>query len=264
MRPTVVILLAVLAFAACGDGTSEGDSGASSDDDLRGRTFLSRGVTGRELVEGTELRLTFNDDGTLGASAGCNQFVGELVVEGDTLVVTNLGGTEMGCDEARHAQDEWFTGLLSSRPAFVLSGSDLTISEGDVSIEFVDRKVADPDLALVGTRWVVDTILEGSGPDGSASSVPQGVEAWVTFGADGKVSGHDGCNGFSGSYEVRDDEVVITERIQTLIGCMGDVERLAGAVGAATNGTVTYEINARRLTLTDPDGRGVSAVGGSA
>jgi heat shock protein HslJ len=260
MRPTVLILLTVVAFAACGSGESDGSGAGSSGGELKGRTFLSRAVAGHDLVEGTELRVTFNADGTLSASAGCNQFVGELVIDGDSLVVTNLGGTEMGCDEARHAQDEWFTGLLSDRPAYRLSGSDLTLTQGDVSIELVDRKVADPDLPLVGTRWVVDTILEGD----AASSVPQGVEAWVTFGADGKVSGHDGCNGFGGTYEAGDDEVTIRERVQTLIGCTGEIERLSNAVGAATDGTVTYEINAKRLTLTDADGRGVSAVGGSA
>ena len=267
----VALVLVVFAMAAtavgCGDG-DDGDAGGSGagsgGDELRGRTFLSTDVDGRDLVAGTELRISFNEDGTLSASAGCNQFVGELAIEDGALVVTNLGGTEMGCDPERHAQDDWFTAVLSGRPSYDVSDDGgLTLTAGDVSIDFLDREVADPDLPLIGTRWVVDTILEGSGPDGSASSVPEGAEAWVTFGADGKVSGHDGCNGFGGTYEERDQKVVITERVQTLIGCPG-LDRLTLAVAAATNGEVGYRIQAKRLTLTGAEGRGVSAVGGSA
>jgi heat shock protein HslJ len=227
-----IVLVALLVLGACGDGGDRGGGpgSAGTGSALIGKTFLSSAVDGRQLVAGTELRLTFSDDGTIGASAGCNQFVGELEIEAEALVVTNLGGTEMGCDPERHAQDEWFTGFLTTQPTWELDDDHLTLTAGGTTIVFTYREVADPDQPLVGTRWVVDTLLEGD----AASSVPQGAEAYLEFGDDGKISGDDGCNGFGGTYELDGRQIRITERVQTLRGCTDDKMRVAEAVTAAT------------------------------
>ena len=47
---------------------------------------------------------------------------------------------------------------------------------------------------LVGTQWVLDVAALGVSGAGSVSS-------WIAF-ARGSASGNDGCNTFSGSYEV--------------------------------------------------------------
>lgn len=259
----MLLLLLVVVAAACGGGSDDTPARAGGGGELRGRTFLSTAVDGHELVAGTELRLSFGDDGTLAASAGCNQFVGALSFDGDVVVVRDLGGTEMGCDAGRHAQDEWFTAFLSARPTYALDADGtLTLTGDGVTLELLDREVADPDVPLAGTRWVVDTILEGSGPDGSASSVPQGVEAFLQFG-EGVLEGHDGCRPVRARYTVDGDDISYTDREFEDIACpTADVERLAGAILAATSDKATYRIQAKRLTLTDAAGRGISAVAG--
>ena len=69
----------LLALTACGGD----DPQAPADPDqldLVGRTFLSNDVTVNDqaypLVKGSQLRLTF-EDGTIGASAGCNSMGGD-------------------------------------------------------------------------------------------------------------------------------------------------------------------------------------------
>ena len=47
---------------------------------------------------------------------------------------------------------------------------------------------------LVGTQWMLDVSALGVGGAGS-------VNSWISF-SRGSVSGNDGCNAFSGSYEV--------------------------------------------------------------
>src|SRR5687767_13306695 len=85
---------------------------------LDGRQFLSTHVTVGgapfALVPNTQIRLSFSDGTNLGGSAGCNIFGGTYVLDGDRIVWTGGGMTEMGCDDPRHAQDDWLTAFLAS------------------------------------------------------------------------------------------------------------------------------------------------------
>ncbi|MER3417918.1 MAG: hypothetical protein C4343_02130, partial [Chloroflexota bacterium] len=129
-----LVLTAIALVGACGGasfspGTAptprpSGDSGAGPNG-LDGRTFISTQVTvdgrPRGLVPGTRILLDVRD-GRIGASAGCNQLGGRYRLDGDVLVVTGAAVTEMGCDPARHAQDEWLFDLLGRGPVVRLNG----------------------------------------------------------------------------------------------------------------------------------------------
>ena len=251
---TLLVCSAVVLAACGGDDGSTGDTGKPRDEPpaLAGRQFVSTAVTGHELVAGTEIVLTFGDDGSLGAHAGCNQLGGDYEIDGDTLVVGQMSTTEMACDADRMAQDDWLRALLSGRPVLEFDGDTLVLTSGDTSVELLDREVARPDQPLVGRRWVVDTVLEG-GPDGSASTIPPGTEGWLEF-TGSEVQGFDTCNGFSGAVDIADETLTFGPLQHTDVGCddLGLLQVLAGEV--------TYAIDADRLTLTNADGRGFSLV----
>ena len=65
--------------------------------DLAGRTFVSTTVTGFELIDGTEIRISFEED-HLSASAGCNTVGGAYTVENDLISVSEPSATLMACD----------------------------------------------------------------------------------------------------------------------------------------------------------------------
>ncbi|HET9773057.1 MAG TPA: META domain-containing protein, partial [Acidimicrobiia bacterium] len=139
-----------------------------------------------------------------------------------------------------------------------LDGPTLTLENGTTRMVLDDRKVADPDRALRGTKWVVDTIIEGE----SASSVPAGAEAHLTVG-DGDdrdhFTGHAGCNGMGGTSVVDEKAATITfsEVITTKMACEDDRMRLERAVLATLDGPVAYRIDADRLHLDGPGGHGL-------
>lgn len=267
------LLFLALALGACGRGpvTSAGAAGTGGDDDAPwNRTFLSTAVTEngepRPLVGGTRISLTFVEDGhRIGAQAGCNSMGGQASFEGGRLVVGDLATTEMGCDPPRHAQDEWLAGFLTSRPQYSFSGdtpeppgnsgSTLTLDNGTTRIVLDDREVADPDRPLRGTKWVVDTIVEGE----SASSVPAGAEAYLVFGDDNHFSGNAGCNRMGGDSVIHEDTSTITFSgvITTKMACQEDRMRLERAVLATLDGDVAYQIDAAVLRLDGPDGHGL-------
>lgn len=248
-RIGLLVAIAVLA-AACSTGSSG----------LDGRSFLSTAVTDDgaplDLVPETRIRLAFTD-GQITASAGCNTIGGTYRLDGGTLVFEGGGMTEMGCDPDRHAQDEWISELLGSRPGVSLTGDELVLTAGSTVVHLLDREVADPDLALAGTLWTVDSIISGD----AESSVPEGAVATLRFAADGTVS-VTGCNTGGGRYEVSGDRLRLIDIAVTEIGCTGAAGALEVAVLPVIGvGELRYQIEAGRLTLRAGNGSGLGLQG---
>lgn len=248
--------LFVVALATTGCGVGGSDSGGQ----LGGRTFLSSAVTDhgetRALAPGTRIQLTFDND-KIKADAGCNHLFGPVRVVGERLTVSDLGWTQKGCEAALHEQDDWLTGFLSAGPSWRVDGDQLVLRAGDTEIAFVDRRSAEPDRALVGTRWVVESLVEGR----VVSSMPAGVEAYLLFQEGDRVTGSTGCNTVTGT-AVRPvdkpDVIVFTGISVTMVACRSaSAQRSESAVLSALHGEARVKIDGDRLALTSSDGRGL-------
>ena len=242
-------LLAVGCGSLVGSGVRE---------DLRGRTYLSTQVSEngqpRPLVAGTRIRLRFSDDGRrISLDAGCNNIAGDASIERDRLVVRNMASTAMGCDPPRHEQDEWLSKVVSGSPEIRASGPDLVLSSGTTELRLKDREVADPDRPLVGTRWVVETIVDRD----IASSVPQGATAYAILGSDGTFVGSTGCNEMGGSATPASKTIRFANVFTTKMACQQDRMRLEQAVLTVLRDEVGYEIEADLLRLRHPTGKGL-------
>lgn len=255
-RIAISLLLATAALlGACtgGGSTTPGASGdppgAIAPQGLDGRTFLSTAIDGRVLVAGSVVRLTFRGD-QIGAQAGCNSLGGIYRLDGDRLVVGQMGGTDMGCDAPLMDQDTWLAGFLDGA-AIDLDGDTLSLKNGDVTLTLQDREVADPDRPLAGTRWVLDGIVSGD----AVSSVPAGVTAALTF-SEGRVDVEAGCNRGGGTVEVADATISFGQIALTKMACEGDAMAVEEAMTAVLSGQVGYTIEAGRLTI-DAGGAGL-------
>ncbi|MDF2092721.1 META domain-containing protein [Knoellia sp. 3-2P3] len=77
-------------------------------------------------VQGSRVALTF--EGTsLRATTGCNALTGSVRVVDSTLVVDDLGATDMGCEPTLMRQQEWIAEMLQARPRLELSGPTLSL-----------------------------------------------------------------------------------------------------------------------------------------
>lgn len=251
---SALIATTVLVAACGGSADDDGDGGGQGGGpaaDLAGRQFLSEAVEERgeprPLVPSTRIFLTFDEGGrNLGASAGCNSFSGPYEVEGNRLVVDQMAGTEMGCDEARHAQDQWLVELLMSEPAYEFTGDRLTLTSGRTVVSLLDREVAEPDRPLTGTTWVLDTLVEGE----VASTPPAGTRASITFDDDGTFSIETGCNSGGGRYTLEGDRLTFTSYETTLMACKDEREALeVHMIGLLKAGEVRVEVEADHLTV---------------
>ena len=246
----VVVVLVAFLVAACagGPGGSGGSGGSGSPSagtgaaGLAGRTFLSTNLRGRALVAGSRIRMTFQD-GRIGLSAGCNQMGGTYTLDGDRLVVRDLGTTDMACDRALMDQDAWLSEFVNSATV-ALDGATLMLAKGGITLTLLDREVADPDRPLLGTRWVVDGLVAG----GTVSSVPGGIVAALTF-TDGRVDVETGCNTGGGAVTIDDGSIAFGDLAYTKKACGPEAARVELAVTTVLRGPATYVIEAGALTL---------------
>lgn len=252
MRHRTIVALAIttaLGTACGGGGSASPDPGGSAGAGLDGRTFLSTQVEGRAFVAGTLIRLSFQD-GRVGADAGCNSIGGSYALDGDRLVVGDLITTEIGCDPLRMEQDRWVTDLLDGA-AVALDGDTLRLTKGGIRVTFLDRRVADPDRPLLGTRWLLEGLVTG----GAVASVQAGVVAALTFAGD-RVDVEAGCNRGGGSVRISDRRIEFGPIGLTKMACAAGIMAVEQAVTAALRGTVGYIIEADVLTL-DSGGTGL-------
>jgi heat shock protein HslJ len=226
------------------------------DNPLKGHTFLSTEVSPHQLVPETRVSLKFTDDGRLLADAGCNSMQGPVTVDDGTLAVDGLSTTEMGCDQPRHAQDDWLAGVLDAKPTWQLDGPRLVLSTSSARLVLEDREVAEPDLALVDTVWTVDTLVSGQ----AASSTPAGTTATLVF-RDDDVEIKGGCNTGSAGYRLAGDRIQFDDAVMTRMACPPEIMKLETAVLDVVQGEVTFGIEASRLTLTHPAGKGLGLAG---
>lgn len=249
VRLTVALLVVATALYACGGETSGPDqSGAPDVDD---RTFVATSITDRgrprTLAEGTELRLTFRDD-QFGIEAGCNHLSGSYELDGDRLVVGPIGGTEMGCPQPLMDQDAWLAGVLAGESRLRLVEDDLTLTTDEVVIELTDRETISPDRPLTGTRWFLDSLIEGD----AVSSVPGGVRATLEI-RDGRAEVDAGCNEIGWEAVVDGDTITFSDGVTTDVGCPDDVAAVEDALARVLDGEATWTITERSLTITSGD-----------
>jgi heat shock protein HslJ len=255
----MAVVSALAALAACGSEPADGPGGPGTPTaaELDGRTFVSEGLT-----------LSFRE-GSLSAQPGCNTVGGPYDVEGGKLVVTELAMTEMAClDQALMDRDTAFVAFLQAGPTITLDGPTLTLATADTTWVLTDEEVADPDRPLEGS-WTLEGLVDGE----TASSVTAGVDAgivvaagWDTVGTDTTLAGPTqmtwwaGCEIAGAEITVDDDSSTITlgrplaiANDCTPTSTPEDDRRTFEAMGAVLTGTVSYEIDADRLTVTNGD-----------
>jgi heat shock protein HslJ len=149
-------------------------------------------------------------------------------------------------------QDTWLSGFLSAGPKAALSGDTLVLTGDNVVIKFVDREKAQPDKPLQGTRWVLESLIDGQ----AVSSVPQGVEAFLQFEGD-TVSGDDGCNRMSGKAVQGPGKITFSDIVTTNMACVGDRGSVEGMVLGVLDGEVAMRIDGDLLELKHPKGTGL-------
>ncbi|GHF92696.1 META domain-containing protein [Streptomyces filamentosus] len=251
--------LLLAALTACGRG---GGSGGAGDPDLplAGTHWTVTAVT----VDGSRSKapggaaVEFTRDGRTRGGTGCNHFGGTAAVAGTTVTVSPDEVTEMGCPEDRRRFETAFLAAFAGPLTGTLEDGALTLASADGG-----RKVelaAEPSAPLRGTSWKIDGLVS----EDAAASLPEGGgdKARFVVGADGRITGNLGCNGFSAAAKVDEEAGTLTVEgpaATTRMMCAGPQMELETKLYELLDGPLSYRLDHRTLTLVDGGGEGLTA-----
>jgi heat shock protein HslJ len=258
MLKTLLALLAVLVLAACsGSSATTGPSDAPPSTspaaaDPAGEWRLTAGsVDGQPLVLPADRAVTFNLEGTsVSGQSACNQYFGEVSVVGGRVTLSGLGGTEMACDEPTMTLEGAYLKGLAAVQAATVADDALLLEGPGVELRF-ERLVAPPAAELLGTSWVLESLVSGD-----AVSSTLGEPATLVLGADGSLAGSTGCRPIAGRYTLTGDGVDIEQLAPDGDCDAGTADQDAHVIAVLGDG-FTAAVDGQQLTLTAADGRGL-------
>lgn len=269
-------LLAVgsLCFAACGDDATPAGSGSATDRTDPDVTLpapdgdvgtidgfwrlASATIDGAAIVLVDGWQVTLDVDGSqIGGRAACNGYGGTAVIGDGTITVGELSWTEMGCEPAVMQLEQAYLGALPEVTSFVVADDRLTMT-GPTSELIFDPVAPVDDTEIVGTTWVLDTMIEGQ----VASNSPNMSAATLTLNDDGTLTGSTGCRLLEGEWITSGAEVVFTSFSAiddpTAGVCAPESEALDGFIIGVLEGGFTVEVAGSRLTVMAQAGQGLS------
>ena len=222
-RLATLLALAALAIAACGEpadsgNTTEPGGTVPPTDGTTEPTNPPATADPMDVADTSWVVVSFGLDGAddavladhdthhplrtrwvqVSGTSGCNSYGGTTVFSGEAgIAFGDLAWTEMACmDDGVMDQEQRFFQALARIDGFALSADSLVLDAADGSAVIrAEAFDAGPVLPLAGD-WRLTTFID----EDVALSVLAGTEITMTLDADaGTVSGHAGCNGFSGS-----------------------------------------------------------------
>ncbi|MCW4354454.1 META domain-containing protein [Hoyosella sp. YIM 151337] len=262
MHITRATRLRFVPFAALGLTASTVIAGCGNDemgaamDELTGRTFLSTEIAGAAIPGGGPLRLEFGEDSRIIANAGCNTASGTARLESGRIITGELAMTLIGCPPETAGADEWLGALFAAEPEWTLEDATLTLRTDNGQVTLVDRTVMDPDRALIGTEWVVDSLIERDAI--STSTDLEEARPTLTIDEYGRATGNTGCNNFNATAEIEEDRIIFGPLATTRMACLPGRDEIERAVlQTLSSTTVSVSIEAATLTLMTDAGHGL-------
>ena len=220
-RSTLMILVLVAVFAACGLGasveplyTDNDTASATSSGHLNETEWVLTSLNGNSPVEDSTITLAFPYEDDISGCTGCNNYGGRYTINGNDFNIYVQGRTYFDCDvpESIMQQEAAYLDVLVSAAAYRVMDDRLEIDNatGETILTFTRKKEPSIDPDLNETEWVLTSLNSGSPVEESRIT--------LTF-AEGSVSGFTGCNYYGDEYTMADEgtltipEIAITERL---------------------------------------------------
>ena len=249
--PKALLSLVVVGVLASACGKPGTDPGGPGDD-------LGAYLGTWELAEGSGPRgqISLPPDGritllievdSIGGIAACNMYgTGDFTIDGhdlDTRAGVSL--TEMACSEDLMAAESAYIDAFVDADRIDRDGDTLTLSGPQVELTY--GFVPPPPTAdLIGTTWVLESLLLGSGADAVATSAEP---AELRLEEDGTVTGTTGCRRLEGTWRQNGDEIVFPS-LAADGECPETLSQQDGYVVSIGDG-FTFEVEGDTLTI-DP------------
>jgi heat shock protein HslJ len=180
----------------------------------------------------------------ISGTAACNNYGGAVRAAGSTFKVTVASMTEMGCaDRVMRSQDAYLS-ALSQTDSVVRDGDTLTLRGGTAELRFA-LLPPPPTADLVGTNWRLESLIDGRGPSGVATSARP---AHLILRSDGALRGSTGCRRLRGEW-VEAGERIVATRLSASGRCPKELAPQDSQVVGVLGDGFTARIEGPELTI---------------
>ena len=196
------------------------------------------------VIKGYRITLDITDR-KAGGTAACNSYGGDVDINGDSFRLKGgLLMTEMACDEEAMDSEAAYVDALATVDTIAREGNSLTLTGPDAELHF--EGLSPPPIAqLTDTIWRLESLIEGTGPEGTAVSA---APARLVLSGDGELSGSTGCREFEGEWLQRGDEIVFTT-FTTQGDCPPGLQEQDSHILGVLGDGFTAEIEEQSLTV---------------
>lgn len=228
-------------------------AGEPAGDDLAGVWALRSGTfEGEEIRIPDQARGTIEFDGRrVGGTSFCNGFGGTYRLDGDQLQLEDIASSLVLCEGPVGAAENAFVQVLMAPGLRVaVNGAELVLTSGAGELRFV-RLPPVPEAELIGTRWMLETVTQGS-----TASAPVGEPAVLELADDGTITFSTGCQTMTGTWTTHGDSVFVNDHVYDPTGCPPEVAEQDSLVTQTLSGGFQVSVDGDVLTVTDVDNRG--------
>ena len=218
---------------------------------LEGSQWILATLNGAEPLPDTTITASFEGDGVVGGTDGCNRYSAQYQVDGDQITITLGMGTMMACPELIMQQAMDYMAALESAATYQIQDGVLSLLDADGNV--LATFSAQPT-SLAGTSW---TVIGYNNGKEAVVSVIIGTELTAVFGDDGTLSGSAGCNNYTAPYEADDDGNISIGPAATTRKMCSEPEGIMEQENqylAALETAATYRMEGERLELRTAEG----------
>ncbi|MDE4907686.1 META domain-containing protein [Methanogenium marinum] len=203
------------------------------------------------VIEGSEITLTFDEDGGIAGSAGVNRYFASYEARGDALSFGLIGSTMMAGPEDAMMQESKYLKLLNETASFTIEDDELKLYDSDGTVLLVFEKIPPVTAeSLKGKEWVLTSYNNGNE---AIVSVIAGTEITLDFDEEGRIAGSAGVNRYFASYEAGGDALTFGVTGSTMMAGPEDAMMQETTYLKLLNETASFSGVGDELKLYDSD-----------
>ena len=213
----------------------------------------SNGKGGTTYVVGDQpVTALFRADGQVTGSSGCNQYTATYAATGSTIKVTPGMTTLMACAPAVMDQENSYLTLLSTAATYTVSGDTMLFYDSMGTLVLAYKNPVSTPVATVSSQPPIvgswDLVTYNNGNNGLGTVLP-GSSITVVFTPGGQINGFSGCNPYSGSYTLNNQNIGISQVTGSKSGCDPNLTGQETQYQALLTRANSYEVNGNQLTI---------------
>lgn len=255
---SIVFLFAMMPFLlmSCGiaNNKSMTEQKPSSTEALSNNFWVLETLNNEQIThpkDPREIGFKINtEENRISGFAGCNNFFGSFTSkESGKIEFSQMGATKMACLQSSF-DEQLFLNVFDQVDGYAILGEKLELKNGSKVVATFTKSIQKKNSDVVGKYWKLKTLND------KKVVMTENKEREVHFilkDHNNTISGYDGCNTFSGEFEMNDDNRFTASRMKSTLRICPDSDFDENKFISLFIGPVAYEVNGDQLTLTQKD-----------